>query len=69
MFDMLTTGELHARHGQAYNDHTRHWLKCRSLPVTHHDYPVIAAAMYEAGEHLRAIGAEITRREQETADA
>lgn len=69
MFDTLTTAELRAHLDHAYDEHTRRWDRSRAMPVTHPDYPMIAAGMYEIGEHLRAIITEITRRDQETAHA
>jgi hypothetical protein len=69
MFDLFSTSQLHDFHDQAFKDHTTLYLTCQSLPVTHPRYPATAAALYQMGEHLRAIGAEITRRDQETANA
>lgn len=70
MFDMLTTDQLHTHHDQAWAEHTRLYTRSSSLPVTDPQFPVVLAAMCDMGEHLRAIGAEIKRREaEETANA
>lgn len=70
MFDTLTTRDLYQLHNQMFEDHTRRYQACQEIPVFHPDYPARKAAMFELGETMSAICAEIKRREaEETADA
>ncbi len=69
MFDAMTLAQLAAYHDVLFAEHTRRYDKCAALHALDPAYRTARAAMDEIGETLHATYAEITRREQETANA